>query len=164
MFKTQITKRLIIPVVLLVMCANGCSRGYYRRQADVEAQRLIQEKSTDPRWSLSDGSIEIDPQSRMFNPFSQDHPPIPPDDPASHELMHCVDGKRGYSQWHANGDTDYVENPEWRSYLPINENGEVVIDIEGAFRLAMINSPELQRQKETLYLSALDVSLEALRV
>ena len=139
----------------------GCHRSYYRRQADNEARRLIQQKSDDPRWNNSaDGGIEIDPQSRMFDPFSQDHPPIPPDDPASHRLMQCVDGKRGYPEWHANGDTSHVENPEWRAFLPINEDGEVQLDLHTAFQMAMIHSPDLQTQRETLYLSALDVSLE----
>lgn len=144
-----------------LLSQSGCHRGFYRRQADVEAQRLILEKSYDPRWAeASDGTIQIDPQSRMFDPFSQDHPPIPPDDPESHRLMECVDGKPGYPHWHANGDTPFVENPEWRSYLPLNENGEVVLDLATAYQLALIHSPDLQRQKETLYLSALDVSLE----
>ena len=102
----------------------------------------------------------IDPQSRMFDPFSSDHPPIPPDDPASHQLMRCVDGHRGYPHWHANGDTDYVENPEWRSYLPVNDENQVVLDLESAYRMALLHSPDLQQQRETLYLSALDVSLE----
>lgn len=150
----------------LVCCAviasfSGCHRGYYRRQADCEAQRLIREKSCDPRWNHSaDGTIEIDPQSRMFDPFSSDHPPIPPDDPASHQLMHCVDGHRGYPHWHANGDTNHVENPEWRYYLPVNDKGELVLDLESAYQLALLHSPDLQQQRETLYLSALDVSLE----
>ncbi len=147
--------------VVAMISQSGCHRGFYRRQADVEAQRLILEKSYDPRWAeASDGTIQIDPQSRMFDPFSQDHPPIPPDDPESHRLMERVDGKPGYPHWHANGDTPFVENPEWRSYLPMNENGEVVLDLATAYQLALIHSPDLQRQKETLYLSALDVSLE----
>lgn len=139
----------------------GCHRGYYRRQADQEARRLIQQKSCDPRWNSSaDGSIEIDPQSRMFDPFSMDHPPIPPDDPASHNLMHCVDGHRGYPHWHANGDTSHIENPQWRCFLPTNESGELVLDLESAYQLALLHSPDLQTQRESLYLSALDVSLE----
>lgn len=145
----------------MVSSLSGCHRSYYRRQADNEAERLIQQKSTDPRWSSSgDGSIEIDPLSRMFDPFSADHPPLPPDDPASHKLLHCVDGKRGYPHWHANGDTNHVENPTWRSYLPIGEDGKVRIDLEAAYQLALLHSPDLQTQRETLYLSALDVSLE----
>ena len=159
--KTQFNRRwLLLAVVTLSVGIHGCHRGYYRRQADVEASRLVCEKSTDPRWNSEDGSIVIDPQSRMFDPFSADHPPLPPDDPTSHEFMNCVDGKRGYPHWDANGNTNYVDNPEWRSYLPINEDGQVPIDLAGAYQLAVLNSPTLQVQRENLYLSALDVSLE----
>lgn len=152
---------LAIVLLSIVAFVSGCHRSYYRRQADAEAQRMIREKSNDPRWNnSSDGTIAIEPMSRMFDPFSSDHPPLPPDDPASHQFMHRVDGKPGYPHWHANGDTSFVENPEWQSYLPANENGEVVLDLASAFQLAQIHSPDLQQQRETLYLSALDVSLE----
>lgn len=160
MFKTQIN-RLLIAVVIFNACAIvGCHRGYYRRQADAEAKRLIRQKSVDPRWNTATGEINIDPQSRMFDPFSSDHPPIPPDDASSHQLMHCVDDKPGYPHWNANGDTNFVENPEWQSYLPVNEKGQVVLTLDGAYQLALIHSPELQEARETLYLSALDVSLD----
>ena len=154
-------KRCLIGIVVLQICAVvGCHRGYYRRQADAEATRLVTEKAQDPRWDTADGSIDIVPQSRMFNPFSADHAPLPPDDPQSNKLMRCVDGKEGYPHWHANGDTNYVENPTWKSYLPVNEDGQVVLNLDRAFQLASIHSPLFQAQRETLYLSALDVSLQ----
>ena len=124
------TKLPICAVLFVAMCIAGCHRGFYRRQADAEAARLIDEKNNDPRWDTATGDITIDPQSRMFNPFSQDHPPMPQDDSASHQLMHTVDGRPGYPQWHANGITNFAENPEWLAYLPQNQNGEVVIDLE----------------------------------
>lgn len=160
MFKTQINRLLIVVCVINLCFFIGCHRSYYRRQADSEAQRLVSEKAVDPRWNTSDGTIDIDPQSRMFNPFSQDHPPIPPDDASSHQLMHRVDGKEGYPHWHANGDTDAVENPDWKSYLPVNEDGQVVLTLERAYQLALLHSPDLQQQYETLYRSALAVSLQ----
>ena len=160
MFKSNIN-RLLLAVVLLNLCALvGCHRSFYRRQADAEARRLIKEKASDPRWNSADGTIEVDPQSRMFNPFSQDHPPIPPDDATSHQLMRRVNGKEAYPHWHANGDTNFVENPEWRAFLPTNEEGQVVLNLERAYRLALIHSPTLQQQRETLYASAIDVSLQ----
>ncbi len=143
-----------------IVLASGCHRGFYRRQADAEAQALIRQKACDPRWNLQDTTINIDPESRMFDPFSADHPPIPPDDPTSHQLMKCVDGKNGYPHWHANGDTSHVENPEWLQNLPINDKGIVELDLERAFRLAQIHSTDYQQQREELYLSALDVSLD----
>ena len=151
---------LVCAGVVLVMAGTGCHRGFYRRQADSEAQALIVQKACDPRWNLQDTTITVDPQSRMFDPFSLDHPPIPPDDPTSHQLMQRVDGKAGYRHWHANGDTSHVENPEWINYLPINEKGEVELDLRTAVDLALLHSPEYQQQQETLYLSALDVSIE----
>ena len=147
-------------VVLQCVMIAGCHRSFYRRQADAEARRLVLEKASDPRWSSADGRVDIDPQSRMFNPFSADHAPLPPDDPTSHRLMRRVDGRKGYPHWHANGDTDAVENPLWRSYLPVDENGRAVLSLERAYELALLHSPDLQEQRETLYLSALDVSLQ----
>ncbi|QEG25064.1 TolC family protein [Mariniblastus fucicola] len=142
----------------LVMIA-GCHRGFYRRQADAEARRLVTEK-LGSRWNSATGDVHIDPMSRMFDPFSADHPPIPPDDPAAHKLMHTVDGKPGYPHWHANGDIEEVENPTWRQYLPVNEKGQVVLSLSDAYRMALIHSPDLQQQRETLYLSALEVSIQ----
>ena len=146
--------------LLLAIGSLGCSRSYYRRQADADARRLIEEKSDNPYWATPDFTIKYDPRSRMEDPFSADHPPLPPDDPAAHQFMEDVDGKPNYPHWHANGDTQVIENPDWRSYLPVREDGSVVLDLETAFRLALMHSRDYQSQKEELYLSALDVSLE----
>ena len=154
-------RSLVLAALLLsVFVVSGCHRGYYRRQADAEAAALIRQKATDSRWDQVDSSIDVDPQSRMFDPFSYDHPPIPPDDPASHEHMKCAAGYLGYAHWHANGDTNFVENPEWAGSLPLNEDGVVSLDLETSVRLALLHSPDYQFQKEQLFLSALDVALE----
>lgn len=160
MTPTSSTRFLLATLLLVAFLIAGCHRGYYRRMADKEAADLVQQKAADPRWESANGNIQVAPQSRMFNPFSQDHPPIPPDDPTSAELMRRVDGRPGYPHWHANGDTEYVENPEWLQYLPMNEKGEVILDFERAFDLALLHSTVYQRQREELYLTALDVALE----
>lgn len=139
---------------------SACHRSYYRRQADAEATKLITEKATDPHWALPDRTIDIDPRSRMAHPFSADHPPMPPDDPSSAEFMRRVDDKPGYPHWGANGELDQVENPEWLSFVPQNDKGELVLDINRAVQVAYLHSPTYQQQRETLYQSALDVSLE----
>ena len=157
--------RSVTLAVMVMVCSvqllaiAGCHRGFYRRQADAEAKRLITEKAGQ-RWSSATGDIEINPMSRMFDPFSADHPPIPPDDPASHKFMHEVDDKPGYPHWHSNGNIDFAENPEWQSYLPVNENGAVVLSLSDAYKLALIHSTDLQEQREELYLSALEVSIQ----
>lgn len=146
----------------LLVASSGChrSRAQFRQQADLEASQLIRQKSVDPRWDTATGNIQPDPASRLFDPFCPDHIPLPPDDPTSHRLMHCVDCKPGYPCWHANGDQASIETDSWRASLPTNERGQVVLDLDAAYRLALLHSPDLQQQRETLYLSALDVSLE----
>jgi len=146
-----------------LVVASGCSRAFYRAQADREIYTLIDRAAADPRWPLEGYTIEVAPQSRMFDPTAKDHPPMPPDDPTSHRLMHCVDCKRGYPCWHADGDIPFVENPDWPACLVYEDDGAVVLDMAGAVQLALLNSDDYQTELENLYLSALDVSFERFR-
>src|SRR5688500_11074573 len=107
--------RLKIAVHAAALCAllpasTGCNRTFYREAADLEVRVLVDEKSNDPRWDLPDFSIEVDPRSRYAELDDRDFPPMPPDDPASHAMMHCIDGKDGYSGWHDYGETNELEN------------------------------------------------------
>ena len=138
----------------------ACTRTTYRLRADAEAYRLIGEKAQNPDWPLEDYSINIGPESRMFDPFDPDRPPLPQDDPASHRLMQYVDCKRGYPHWYANGETSRVDGVEWMQSLPMNDEGVVVLDLDQAVHLGLVNSPQYQEAFESLYLSALDVSAE----
>jgi hypothetical protein len=158
-------QRLFIVLALAsVALSSGCHRQFYRKQADVEAHQIIDEKvyhsRQDPGKPLR---VQADPRSRMFNPFDLDFQPMPADDPDSHRYMHRVDGRKGYPLWHAAGTTNATENPEWWQYLPLDENGVLVLNSDTAVQLALLNSPDYQQQIETLYLSALDVSSERFR-
>ncbi|NLF72210.1 MAG: TolC family protein [Candidatus Anammoximicrobium sp.] len=146
-----------------LLVAGGCRPSYYRRQADLDAYRLIEEKAQDPRWALTGYNVDPHPASRIFDPFDPDREPMPPDDPESHRLMHEVDGKKGFKHWDQNGATDSVENPDWLRCLPLNEDGVLVLDAELAVQLARLHSREFQRNVQELYLSALDVSFERFR-
>ena len=164
LFELDFTRWSILMLAALwTASGGGCSRDYHRLQADRQAYSLIQEKTDPERWPLLDHQIDIEPRSRMYDPFSPDFPPMPPDDPASHTFMHCADCRRGYPCWSANGDTSNVESPNWRAYLPIDERGVVVMDQERAISLALLHSPTYQQELEDLYLSALDVSFERFR-
>ncbi|PQO33727.1 TolC family protein [Blastopirellula marina] len=139
----------------------GCrSQAFYRTQADDDAYFLVSQKNGDPRWHLDRTSIAPDPRSRMFDPFSPDCPPMPVDDPAAHEYMEVVDGKRAYWGWERNGVTNDVANPNWLAYLPLDEEGTLVLDGNKAVEIARLNSPDYQRALEDLYISALDVSFQ----
>ncbi|MBI3468103.1 MAG: hypothetical protein HY000_34285 [Planctomycetes bacterium] len=154
-------------VVATSLALAGCGRSWYRQQADQEAKELIAEKSDNPRWSYPNTTTYMDPRSRFFDPSDPDHPPMPPDDPVAHRLMHCVDCKRGYAHWHDHGDLADLENPAWRQYLeeylPKNQDGTYRLTLEDAVELAYLHSPNYQQELEDLYLSALDVAFERFR-
>jgi hypothetical protein len=158
----------LVPLVSVVIAASGCSRTEHRLQADREAYGVIAERNDDPRWHAADYSIEIDPRSRYFDPCDPDRPPMPQDDPASHEYMRRVDGMKGWKHWHDNGDRVELENPAWREalaeYVEVGEGGSVKLNIDSALQLAYVHSPSHQNQLETLYLSALDVTTERFRL
>jgi len=146
---------------------SGCHRHDYRLAADRQAYDLVKEKSTDPRWAIGKWSVYTNPCSRYYDIYDPDKPPMPPDDPASHQYMIEVDGMKGGKHWNDWGSRSMLENPKWRqelvSYARFNKKDEVVLDLDSALQLSLIHSPDYQRQLETMYLSALDVSTERFR-
>lgn len=162
-------------LALVALCAScvclwlaGCSQTEHRLQADQEAYCTIAERNHDPRWTADSVSIEQDPRSRYFDPYNPDCSPMPQDDPASQAYMQCVDGMEGWPYWRENGVRGDLENPAWRArlgeYAQVTPDGAVQLDVDSALRLAYVNSPLHQRQLETLYLSALDVTGERFRL
>ena len=142
---------------------SGCSRPFYRQQADADAYVLTDQKANVVGVDPQAYRIEIDPRSRMYDPNNPDVEPMPPDDPTSNKYMQCVDCKKGSKCWKCLPKTGYVENPSWQQYLPRNDKGEVVLDMRGAVEIALLQSPDYQSELEDLYLSALDVSFERFR-
>lgn len=147
-------------LVLLLGIQSGCSRQFWRQQANCEAQCIIAEKTTDSRWQLQDYRFEAKPEARFFSPYDKDAPPMPQDDPTAHSLMQCVYGKRGWDGWTKNGVVRSIENPDWERFLPADDDGCVVLNQETAIQIALTNSHEYQSALEGLYLTALNVSLE----
>lgn len=75
-------------LVLLVFAGGaGCARSVYRQQADHDAYNLIELQ--EQRLGEKPDEWEIDPgvDSRLNDATDPDHPPMPQDDPISHELM-----------------------------------------------------------------------------
>jgi len=158
----------VLPVALaaLVACmaSPGCTRSSQRLKADYEAKYLLDQKRTEScELNPAEYRIEIDPRSRMFDPFNPDRPPMPEDDPQANAYMRMVDNKKGYPLWEANGRSNIVDNPDWVSQLPLDERGVLVLDLENSVRTALLHSSTYQRNLEELYLSALDVSSERFR-
>ncbi len=144
---------------MLILCGNGCTRAWWRKQADCEVQEAVAEKN----GYFDRGDLTPDADSRLFDPFDPDCTPLPPDDSTSHQLMHNVDGHRGWSHWHDNGDAPSVDAGTWQSSLPRDANGNVVLNLADSVRVARKNSREYQTELEDLYLSALDVTFERFR-
>jgi hypothetical protein len=153
----------LIFLLAIVGFVGGCTRAHYRRQADREVNAIIDDKACTLGEAPGGYRIDVDPRSRMFDPNSPDCPPRPPDDPVSHKLMECVDGKPGAPVWDKMAKTTRVDNPTWKDYLPRDKDGNVVLDLTGAVQVALMESPNYQQQLETLYLSGLDVTFERFR-
>jgi hypothetical protein len=160
-----------------VCCAAlvpGCSRSFWREQADADVYQAIGDKLTDPRWASPRLDITPDPRSRFFDPHNPDCAPLPPDDATAHVSMHCVDGKQGYGGWHKFGDEFNVENPVWLANFGITPDlidpvtgayhGHVPaldeVSLAEAVELSLIHSREYQTILEDVYLAALDVTFE----
>ncbi len=154
---------LIFALILLGLFlgpSGGCSRSQYRQKADQETYALVQTVANDPRWKLTDYTIQTSQQSRFYDPYNPDCEPMPTDDPTAHRLMKRVDGMKGSKAWDKYGTTRFVENPYWKRYLSVDNEGSIHLDKETAVRLALIHSPEYQHALENLYLSALTVSTQ----
>ena len=161
-------------VILSAMTITGCSRAFWRNQGDADTYSAVGEKLNDERWTVPRYGIEPDPRSRFYDPYDPDAEPLPPDDPAAHELMHWVDGRSGYKNWHSVGDAESMENPDWLRMLSGYELDGVVLPPEGDQRLprieglslkdvlelSYIHSREYQREIEDVYLSALGLTLQ----
>ncbi|MGB7348181.1 MAG: hypothetical protein WBD20_28410 [Pirellulaceae bacterium] len=148
-----------IALFVLPVCLLGCTRHRFRQQADQEVNSVIAEKG----GYLDNRSIYARQESRMADPAAIDCPPMPPDDPNSHQLMQCVDGKNGYPHWDKNGRLSSIESEQWRQSLPVDDNGTITLGLDDAVRVARLHSRSYQNNLETLYLSALDVTFERFR-
>ena len=67
----------------LVFGSAGCTRVYYRRQADNEVADILKEKDQFPDWKIEQMHVYPDPRARFADPTDPDHPPMPPDDEAA---------------------------------------------------------------------------------
>ena len=145
---------------------SGCSRQFWRKQADKDSYNAIGEKLNNPHWELPRIDLTPDQRSRFYDPYDPDKEPLPPDDPAAHEFMHCVNGRKGYKSWHKLGTAFAIENPQWLDSYGIEMNGMDPVKGHSAVKLVDVALPELvdlayihnrdyQSNLEELYLSAL---------
>ena len=105
----------------------GCSKPFWRHNADAEVYGLSAEKANDPRWSPPRLDIQPDPRSRFFDPHPPDCEPLPPDDPAANRYMARMgDFGRiaGDDDWDEEyGYTPFIENPLWLARFNLTRAG-----------------------------------------
>jgi outer membrane protein TolC len=65
---------------------SGCTRRFFRKRADVEVDETLAEKDKYPAWKIEQFHVYPDPRARFADPTDPDRPPMPPDDPAAHDL------------------------------------------------------------------------------
>ncbi|MEJ7591004.1 MAG: TolC family protein [Planctomycetaceae bacterium] len=166
------TRRCMVWLILGAMgilSLSGCSRQFWRLQADKDSYNDIGEKLNDPRWELPRVNLTPDQRSRFYDPYDPDKEPLPPDDPAAHVFMHCVNGRRGYKSWHKLGTAFAIENPNWLESYGISMNCIDPVEGHSEVKLLKVTLPELvdltyihnrdyQSNLEDLYISALELT------
>ncbi len=75
-------RRLLVPLLCCLLVGAGCTRCFYRKQADDVATVLLMEKEK-PDWKVEQYHVYPDPRARFADDTDPDHPPMPPDDPGA---------------------------------------------------------------------------------
>ncbi|MGE3316899.1 MAG: TolC family protein [Planctomycetaceae bacterium] len=158
--------------VAIALLSSGCSRPFWRKQADLDSYTLAYEKQNDPLWDVPRVEILPDPSSRFYDVYDPDCGPLPPDDPAAHVYMHCPGGFAGSSYWHKIGTSLAIENPHWLDPFGLAEPSEQTtaepasqrkienLTLSQSIELSYIHSREYQTAIEDVYLAALALTFE----
>lgn len=85
---------------------------------------------------------------------------MPPDDPKAHRDMHCPHDQPGYQHWHDQGDAASIESTHWKKTLNLSDKGQLQLSADRAVDLGLIHSREYQFELESLYLTALSLTLQ----
>ncbi len=150
--------QVLLPLAALL--AGGCGQAYYRNSADRETYPILAAAGAmRPGYDIGRLQLAPPPGSRIADPFDPDHPPKPPDDPASAVLMAHPGRWNGASDWGVDGFTNQIEPAGWETALGAGADGVVTLDQDKSVEIALLNSREYQTQLETVYQAALSQTL-----
>lgn len=111
---TELTLRrygaLLVVAGAAVVLLPGCSRQFWRKQAERDTYNAIGEKLNDPRWELPRVDLTPDQRSRFYDPYDPDKEPLPPDDPSAYLYASVM--CQGYKNQVYAGDGAGNENPQ----------------------------------------------------
>ncbi|HAF59029.1 MAG TPA: hypothetical protein DCL00_05520, partial [Opitutae bacterium] len=142
-------------MVALTLCclAFSCAQKIDPKTADMEVRKLLQDA---PGFEWTPG-----PASRMAYRNDSELPLPPKDDEDSRKVTERIQKSGAYADGNASA---HYEDKDWGTSLP-SEEGEVLrLDLNKSMELALLHSRDFQKQKEALYLSALDVTYERFRL
>jgi hypothetical protein len=77
---------LFVAALAAAALVAGCSRPFFRNQADKDVTSVMAEKDKYPDWKIEDYHVYPDPRARFADETNPDCPPMPPDDPAAAAL------------------------------------------------------------------------------
>jgi hypothetical protein len=77
---------LLVLATVCGLASSGCTRHFFRKEADKEVDEVLAEKDHYPQWRIDQFHVYPDPRSRFADPTNPDRPPMPPDDPAAWAL------------------------------------------------------------------------------
>ena len=102
--------------------SGGCTRNFFRKQADEEVSEVLAQKDKYPDWAIENWHVYPDPRARFADTDNPDFPPKPPDDPASYAMAPNPQkpGKAGVARSEGTGYLDLIakwdkENRERRA-------------------------------------------------
>src|SRR5262245_33889113 len=73
-------------LLIALVAGTGCTRKYYRTEADKEVAGILKHKDRYPIWKIAQMHVYPDPRARFADPTNPDKPPKPPDDPATRDM------------------------------------------------------------------------------
>ncbi len=172
--KARVSTALLACALVATSLSSGCSRFFWRNQADLDVYDAVAERMNDHRWVVPRVDVSPDTRSRFYSPYDPDYQPLPPDDPAASVYLEQVDGWESYKGWHDFGTAMSVENPQWLSQFGLSatmidpSTGEYVeppppleeLKLDQLIELSLIHSREYQFEIEDLYLAALGLTLD----
>ncbi|MFT3878884.1 MAG: hypothetical protein QM703_04380 [Gemmatales bacterium] len=169
----------VLVLILGSLLGTGCTREFFRDRADTDVDRLLGNKSSDDRWPLINYWIYPHPLARFADVDPPDTPSMPPDDPAAwftaphpqkpskigyYEGTGYLDLLAQYDALNRAAEAQQAQqNNQPKPVQPENAppaRRVYQINLDQALQLAVINSRELQTQREQLYLAALPVTTQ----
>ncbi len=106
----QAGRRLVSILLTLgiVISLGGCTRAFFRKQADKEVYDVLKEKDKYPEWGIDQFHVYPDPRARFANKDNPDRQPMPPDDEAAWKLSPHPQGP-GHAGVATTENTAYLE-------------------------------------------------------